>query len=699
MWGTDDAMNSMWLVLGAAAAFAVAYRYYSAFLATKVAVLDNSLSTPAHRLRDGVDYHPTNKYVLFGHHFAAIAGPGPLIGPVLAAQWGYLPGYLWIIIGACLAGGVHDFITLWASVREDGMSLSKIARNNIGPLSGLVTSFATLFIVIAILSSVALVVVKALGHSSWGMFTIVVTIPAALLTGFWMYKVRPGKVGEATAIGVAIVFGGVFLGKPFADSAWGPTLAFREDTLKVMLPAYAVIASILPVWVLMCPRDYLSSYLKIGVIVVLAVGIFVAHPTLKMPATTYFTAGGGPNNSGAVWPFVCIVIMCGSLSGFHALIASGTTPKMLYRESDIRPIGYGAMVLEGFVALTALVAACALEPGDYFKINMPLDRGGNPAAYAALVEKAQAEHGWDLEAREFAVLEEGTQEQLAGRTGGAVTLAVGMAKVFSNLPGMKLVMAYWYHFVIMFEALFILTLLETGTRVARFVFQEAVAQFSAGRNGTANAGSDSEATRCEPAKSNKKLIGRNVNWTRNVVMSLLTCAAWGSLLYIGDISTLWRMLGIANQLLAAIALAVGTTYILKHATKRRYALCTFIPFVGVLVTVFVAGVLSIEGWWGEIAKIPAGQYTPVFLRQMMCALTGVLLILTCVITVDAARRWREMIRQPATAHGRSPTSPWQKSLDGHGMVIADLAVAVTEDGDGDGPAEAGRARRVMDRGQ
>jgi carbon starvation protein len=660
-------MNSMWLVLTAFAAFAVAYRFYGAFLTAKVAVLDNNRLTPAHRLRDGVDYHPTNKYVLFGHHFAAIAGPGPLIGPVLAAQWGYLPGFIWIIIGACLAGAVHDFVTLWASVREDGMSLSKIARNNIGPVSGVTTSVATLFIVIAILSSVALVVVKALGESSWGVFTIVVTIPAALLTGLWMYKIRPGKVGEASAIGVTIVFLGVFLGKPFAGSSLGHILLFEETTLKVMLPAYAVIASILPVWVLMCPRDYLSSYLKIGVIAVLAVGIVVAHPTLKMPATTYFTAGGGPNNSGTVWPFVCIVIMCGALSGFHALIASGTTPKMIYRERDVRPIGYGAMVLEGFVALTALVAACALEPGDYFKINVPLDNDKQPTAYLALAENARTQHGWNLNPVEFDVLEaeiNGTpvgmpvKEKLAGRTGGAVTLAVGMAKVFSNIPGMKQLMAYWYHFVIMFEALFILTLLETGTRVARFVFQETVAQFSRTKVvGNADAErKPATADANEPDAHNnkdkpKRLIGKNVNWTRNVVMSFLTCAAWGGLLYIGDISTLWRMLGIANQLLAAIALGIGTTYILLHAPKRIYALCTFIPFVAVLVTVFVAGILSIQGWWGEIGTIAPGpgRGTQVFLRQLMCGLTSALLILTVAITADATRRWRAILARPTAA--------------------------------------------------
>jgi carbon starvation protein len=644
-------MSSLWLVIGAMAAFVVAYRYYGAFLASKVAVLDDARRTPAHRLRDGVDYHPTNRIVLFGHHFAAIAGPGPLIGPVLAAQWGYLPGYIWIIIGACLAGGVHDFITLWASVREDGMSLSKIARSNIGPVSGITTSVATLFIVISILSSVAIVVVNALSESSWGMFTICVTIPAALLTGLWMYKIRPGKIGEASVIGVAIVFAGVFFGRNFAESSMGAWLLFDKPTLSLILPAYAVIASILPVWVLMCPRDYLSSYLKIGVIIVLAVGIFVAHPTLKMPATTYFTAGGGPNNPGTVWPFVCIVIMCGALSGFHSLIASGTTPKMIYRERDIRPIGYGAMVLEGFVALTALIAACALDPGDYFAINVPQDKPAQQVAYSQLVQTAHDQHGWNLKPSELESLEQGTHEKLRGRTGGAVTLAVGMARVFANLPGMKQVMAYWYHFVIMFEALFILTLLETGTRVARFVFQETLSQF-AGKSKLAaalsrNAHDDDEV--CQTVETSVehgkvKLIGE-VNWTRNVIMSVITCICWGYLLYVGNISTLWRMLGIANQLLAAIALAVGTSYILRYSAKRRYALCTFIPFVFVLVTVYFAGVLSIQGWWKEIGTAPASQ---VFFLRLMCIIASTLLVLTTVITVDAARRWRQMLGMSAS---------------------------------------------------
>lgn len=619
-------MNSLWLVITALAAFLVAYRFYGAFLAAKVAVLDDRNITPAHRLRDGVDYHPTKRIVLFGHHFAAIAGPGPLIGPVLASQWGYFPGFIWIVIGACVAGGVHDFVVLLASVRQNGLTLPKIARNTIGPVAGATTAVATLFIVIAVLASVAIVVVNALSHSSWGMFTIITTIPAALLTGAWMYKIRPGKIGEASVVGVTIVMLGVILGKPFADNpALAHYLVFEPKTLSIILPCYAAIASILPVWVLMCPRDYLSSYMKIGVIVMLAVGIFVAQPDLKMPATTPFISGGGPVVSGTVWPFICIVIMCGALSGFHALIASGTTPKMINKESDIRPIGYGAMILEGFVALTALVAACALEPGDYFKINTPSATAAQVEKYDKMVVDAKEKHDWDLSPKELPALEKGVEDTLVGRVGGAVTLAVGMAKVFSSLPLMKHLMAYWYHFVIMFEALFILTLLETGTRVARFVFQETLAQIN---------------PRYE--------LGHQANWGLNVTMSLVVCGLWGGLLYIGNLETLWRMLGIANQLLATIALAIGTTYLLLHAPKRIYALCTAIPLVFALGTTFTATVQSIAMWWQK----PETDPTQLFLMKLACVLAAIMLVLAAVITLATARRiYSILTTKPSTATG------------------------------------------------
>jgi carbon starvation protein len=615
------------LVITALAAFAVAYRLYGAFLAAKVAVINDARQTPAYALRDGVDYHPTKRLVLFGHHFAAIAGPGPLIGPVLAAQWGYLPGFTWIVIGACLAGGVHDFITLVASVRNKGLTLPKLARTTIGPVAGATTAMATLFIIVAVLASVAMVVVKALSESSWGMFTIMTTVPAALLTGLWMYVIRPGKIGEASVIGVTIVMAGVFLGKPFADSWLGAYLVFDEKTLSIILPTYAMIASILPVWVLMCPRDYLSSYMKIGVIAMLALGIFVAQPTLQMPATTPFTAGGGPVVSGALWPFISIVIMCGALSGFHALIASGTTPKMISKESDMLPIGYGAMVLEGFVALTALVAACALAPGDYFKINTESARKA-PAQYEQFVQNAQAKWNWDLKPVEFDELQAETGEKnLAGRVGGAVTLAVGMAKVFASLPGMRSLTSYWYHFVIMFEALFILTLLETGTRVARFVFQETVAQF-------------------KPELE----LGHHPHWGLNILMSVVVCGLWGGLLYIGNLETLWRMLGIANQLLATIALTIGTTYLLQNAPKRVYAFCTGVPWAYAVVTVFTASVESIHMWWTS----PQTDPTKDFLMKLACFLAVAMLALSVIIVLDGIRRWIAILSQPATQPSAEP---------------------------------------------
>ncbi|MGD0089328.1 MAG: carbon starvation protein A [Planctomycetota bacterium] len=664
-------MNSLWLVFGVLAAAAVAYRYYGAFLAAKVAVLDDRRATPAHRLRDDVDYHPTNKYVLFGVHFAAIAGPGPLVGPVLAAQWGYFPGFIWLVVGACLAGAVHDFVILWASVREDGMSLPKLARRTIGPVSGAIASVAMLFIVVVTLASVATVVVNALSGSPWGVFTIIVTIPAALLTGLWMYKIRPGHIAEASVVGVTIVLLGVFLGKPFAESGLGGGLTFSKQTLSIILPCYAAAASILPVWLLMCPRDYLSSYMKIGVIVVLAVGIFVAHPVLKMPATTPFLNGGGPVIHGPVWPFLCIVVMCGAISGFHSLVASGTTPKMVSKESDIRMLGYGAMVLESVVAVMALVAACSLEPGDYFAIN------ADKAKLAAARERVP---NWDLAPKELAALEQGTHEEkrttekgevvggLEGRVGGAVTLAVGMAKVFADLPGMKTMMSYWYHFVIMFEALFILTLLETGTRVARFVFQETLAGFGgeivpepelcAG----AGQGAEIEPAGCggaKPAAGGKNPLKRKVNWPVNVGMSLLVCFLWGYLLYRGDLETLWNMLGITNQLLAATALAVGTTYLLLHAPKRRYALLTAIPFAFLVTTTFTAGVMSVRNWLAEIDKLQAKVASQtmltadmakadkqLFMWWLVCVLAVIMLALVAVIVLDSLRRWWQIVATP-----------------------------------------------------
>ena len=591
----------------------VAYRFYGAFLAAKIAVLNDRRSTPAHRLRDDVDYQPTRRLVLFGVHFAAIAGAGPLVGPVLASQWGYFPGFCWIVVGSCLAGGVHDFVVLLASVRQDGKSLPKLIQNLLGPIAGTATTLAVLFIIITTLAATAKVVVNALNESAWGMFTIMVTIPAALLTGFYMYKIRPGRVGEATFIGMTIVLLGVIFGKTFDDSTLREWLIFTPKKLSVILPVYAAVVSILPVWVLLCPRDYLSSFMKVGVIVLLAVGIFVAHPALKMPATTVYVHGGGPI-TGTVWPFVCIVIACGALSGFHALVSSGTTPKMIDKETDMRAIGYGAMLMEGFVSLTALVAACALEPGDYFKINT------EKAKYEILVQDALANHNWDLRPVEFDKLkqEAGVKEDLSGRTAGAVSLALGMAKILGDLPGMRILMAYLYHFVIMFEALFILTLLETGTRIARFIFQETLAQFKSHR-------SDPHAP-------------QETTWTLNIIVSAVVSFLWGYLLYTGDIDRLWRMMGISNQMLATIGLAAGTTYILRYSARRAYALCTGLPFAFVVVTVFTAGVESVLDWWNQ-SQNPKLPQADVFSNQLMSVLAAIILVLGAIVVIESVRRW------------------------------------------------------------
>ena len=617
-------MNSIWLLIVALSALALSYRFYGAFLAAKVAALDDSRPTPAYARRDGVDYHPTRKLVLFGHHFAAIAGAGPLIGPVLAAQWGYLPGFTWIIVGACLAGGVHDFVMLVASMRNEGRGLSRIAADELGPLGGIATACATLFITIYVLAATAVVVVNALSDSAWAMFTILLTVPAAFLTGLWMYRIRPGKIAEASAVGVAIVLVGVIFGKFFADSSYAHLLIFSKPTLSLILPVYTFVASVLPVWVLMCPRDYLSSYLKIGVIAAMAVVILLVRPVLHMPATTPFVDGTGPVIGGKVLPFVCIVIMCGALSGFHSLISTGTTPKMISNEKDALPIGYGAMIVEGAVALIALIAACALQPGDYFAINCAQGTDAAKASYSHMVDVQLSQNHWDVRPVDIDTLTADSGEKsLVGRTGGAVTLAVGMSQVASRLPGMKALSAYWYHFVIMFEALFILTLIETGTRVGRFLFQETAAGLG-----------------MKPAKPGR------FNWARNVLFSAATSVCWGFLLYIGNLSTLWKMMGIANQLLSVIALSIGTIWILRHAKKRIYALCTALPLLFVIFIVYDASFLSISAW--AVAGTKATTPMDVLQYHLLVILGSFMVVLTTIILFEAVRRSVKVLKTPKT---------------------------------------------------
>jgi carbon starvation protein len=442
---------AIYIVIPVLGVLAVAYRFYSAFLANRVMVLDDTRPTPAHTLNDGQNYHPTHRWVLFGHHFAAIAGPGPLIGPVLAAQFGFLPGLLWLVAGVCLAGAVQDVMVLWASTRRKGMSLAEIARNEIGPVGGVAAAVAILFVIVIALAGVGLAFVNALAESPWGVFTIAMTIPLALLMSLYMYRLRPGRIAEATVLGVIGLSFAVILGKPVAASALGEYLTLSREQIIVSVGLYGFLASVLPVWLLLCPRDYLSSFMKIGTVAFLVVGVIVVNPTLEMPAVTRFVSGGGPIVPGALFPFAFITIACGAISGFHALIGSGTTPKMINRERDIRPIGYGAMLIEGLVGVMALIAACSLHPGDYYAINT------SPAIFAQLGESTVS----------LGALESAVGEQVAGRTGGAVSLAVGMAQIFSRLPGMGSLLDYWYHFVIMFEALFILTVIDTGTRVGR----------------------------------------------------------------------------------------------------------------------------------------------------------------------------------------------------------------------------------------
>ncbi|HEX8096639.1 MAG TPA: carbon starvation CstA family protein, partial [Pyrinomonadaceae bacterium] len=540
-----NGVNALPIIIGALCVMAIAYRYYSAFLAAKVLTLDAARPMPSQTMYDGHNYYPTNKWVLFGHHFAAISGAGPLVGPVLAAQFGFLPGLLWLVIGVCLGGAVHDFMILVASVRRRGKSLAEIARTEISPLSGLVAGLAILFIVVIALAGLGLVVVNALAESPWGTFTVGFTIPLALFMGLYMYRFRKGRIAEASAIGVAGLLLAVFLGGRIAESSWAASFTFSRNTIILLMAAYGFIASVLPVWMLLCPRDYLSSYLKIGTVAFLILGVILVHPNLNMPAITPFVAGGGPVIPGKVYPFVFITIACGAISGFHALISSGTTPKMIARETDTRMIGYGGMLMEGVVGVVALIAATSLFPGDYFAINTQQRTDAQKAAYVRMV----GEHtgaGFDLQPKEIDRLEaESGEKNLRGRTGGAVTLALGIAKIFDAVPGLRGLMKYWYHFAIMFEALFILTTIDTGTRVARFLVGEFLGRFY------------------------RKL--EEPTWMPGAVLTTaLVVAGWAAFIWSGSISTIWPMFGIANQLLAAVALCVATTVIVNSG-RARYA--------------------------------------------------------------------------------------------------------------------------------
>ncbi|MFZ0820924.1 MAG: carbon starvation CstA family protein [Candidatus Acidiferrales bacterium] len=558
-----EPINATWFIVAAACTFLVAYRFYSSFIAAKVLVLNARRATPSERLDDGRDFVPTNKWVLLGHHFAAIAGPGPLVGPTLAAQFGYLPGTLWLIVGAVLGGCVQDFVILFCSIRRNGKSLGQMAREEVGRRGGFIAQIAVLAIMIILLAVVGLVVVNALKASPWGMFTLAMTVPIAMLMGVYLRYWRPGRVLEASAIGVVLIALDVVAGQWVAASpSWADAFSISAPALAVAIIVYGFAASSLPVWLLLAPRDYLSAFIKAGAVWALAAGILLVRPMIQMPALTRFTDGTGPVFAGKVFPFCFITIACGAVSGFHSLVASGTTPKMIMRETHARLVGYGAMLMESFVGVMAMVAACALQPGVYFAMNSP------PALVGATVQSAaQTVSGWGyaLAPQTMTDLAHMVGEQtLLNRAGGAPSLAVGMAQIFSHTIGGPRLMALWYHFAIMFEALFILTVLDAGTRVGRFMVQDLLGHVS-------------------------KPLGR-AGWYPSILFSsALIVGVWGYFLYqgvldpLGGINSLWPLFGIANQLLAAVALVVATTILLKMG-KRRWLWVTLVPAAG-LVTV------------------------------------------------------------------------------------------------------------------
>jgi carbon starvation protein len=607
-------MNAVPILLGSLAVITLGYRYYSAFIVTKVAVLDDLRETPAHRLYDGHDYFPTPKWVLFGHHFAAIAGAGPLIGPVLAAQFGYLPGLLWLVFGVVLGGAVHDIIILFASVRRNGKSLAEIAREEISPVSGYTAAVAILFIVIIALAGLGLAVVNALRGSSWGTFTIGMTIPVAIVMGLWMFRGKTKQIAPATVFGVTLTIVFLIVGRWIPGTPLERFFNFNHTQITLLLAAYGFIASVLPVWLLLSPRGYLSSYMKIGVVAALILGVFIAHPNLHMGALTKFVHGGGPIIPGKVFPFVFITIACGAISGFHALVSSGTTPKMVSKESHIRSIGYGAMLMEGIVGIVCLVAACSLYPGDYFTINVPTTK-------IAAVRAANPDLGDKLYPKNLANLEVEVGEKVEGRTGGAVSLAVGMAQIFMSIPGLRGLMSYWYHFAIMFEALFIMTTIDAGTRVARFVLQELLGKIW-------------------------KPMGRT-DWTPgSVIATAMIVFGWAYFILTGTISTLWPMFGISNQLLASIALCVGTTVIINSG-RAKYAWVTLMPLSFVAITTLTAGWQSITDNFFPLTKNPATA----FQGWLDSILTLIMMMCVAIVLVDSLRKWRSVMfpKGPAVA--------------------------------------------------
>jgi carbon starvation protein len=624
-----EPINALWLVAAATCCYALGYRFYSKFIAVKILALDGLRATPAERLENGRDFLVTNKWVVFGHHFAAIAGPGPLVGPVLAAQFGYLPGTMWVLAGAVFAGCVQDFVILLFSVRRDGKSLTAMAKDEIGRVGGFVAYVAVIAILIILLGVAALIVVNALKASPWGTFTIAMTMPIALLMGVYLRRIRPGKVMEVSALGfvlvLAAIWGGQYVSQNPALALW---FTFSAPTLAILIIVYGFAASALPVWLLLAPRDYLSTFVKLGTIALLGVGIVALHPTLHMPALTRFVDGTGPVFAGKIFPFAFITIACGAISGFHSLISSGTTPKLIARETQTRMVGYGAMMCESAVAVMAIIAACVMQPGVYFAINSPAGIvGQSPAAAAATISG----WGFPVTAADMQALAHAVGElTLYNRTGGAPAFAVGMAHIFSHSLGGETLMALWYHFAIMFEALFIMTVLDAGTRVARFMVQDALGHLY-------------------------KPLGRTSWYPSILATSALIVAAWGYFLWqgvkdpLGGINSLWPLFGIANQLLGTVALCVATTIIIKMH-RARYAAATLVPLAWLVAVTFTASWHKIldpnprVGFLAQAQALAAAPATSATARLILnnrldAALNGVLVVMVALVLAESLRQW------------------------------------------------------------
>jgi len=613
-----SSVNTLPLLLIVLGIFTVAYRYYSAFLAARVFVLDDRNLTPAYRFRDGHNYVPSPKWVAFGHHFAAIAGAGPLVGPTLAAQFGYAPGLIWLVAGAVLAGAVQDMTVLIGSLRHDGKSLPYIVQREVGPATGLLAMVAVLLILIVAMAGLAIIVVNALSQSAWGIFTIGMTIPIAIVMGFWMFRSGSGAINVRgpSIFGVIALIGALIGGHWIADSSFAHLLLFNSHQIVLLLCAYGFLASVLPVWMLLEPRDYLSTYLKLATLGALIAGVLIVRPHLQFPAVTPYIHGGGPVIPGKLFPFLFVTIACGAISGFHALVATGTTPKLIAKETDARFIGYGAMLAESLVGVLALIAACSLAPGDYFAINT------TPAVFAHL----------GLHTVNLPEFSRDVGEQLQGRTGGAVSLAIGIAQIFRNIPGMKALTSYWYHYAIMFEALFILTTIDAGTRVARYMMQELMGKVW-------------------------KPLART-NWLpSNLLATGIAVFCWGYLIWGGTISTLWPLFGTANQLLASIALATMTTWLVNHG-KARYGWLTLVPALFVLGITIYAGVLSIRDTFWPMAHKPGTAVQGAIETGLMT-----LFIAGSIVIVGSA-----LLRCLSTLRGTPP--PSAEKLSGESGKVA-----------------------------